>query len=835
MTCSKRALWVHHTILCFALCGLWGCPNTDVPPPSKTPDTTSDMTSEDMVDGDMTEDMDTNDLTITSVLPSAGPVAGGTEVLITGTGFGSGLKVSFGSVAATSVDVRSPTQVAAVTPSVGMPGAVDVKLEDTMGNTTSSPGAFTYEGVETPVFCRLQAQSPVTAQVNMAAPDLYVVVFADGITEGAGQGNGVEVELGYGMGMDPAQYQYSAAAYNIDKDGLMPGDMANDEYGGNFTVATAGTYSYAARVKVPSIDDQWIYCDLDGSGNGVAPDQLGVLNVQEATPAKISFCRLQNQGTVESKPGEMTPALYALVFADGITNGDGQGAMIEAELGWGDTAANYENFTYAAMTYNTDKDGLAQGDKANDEYGLAVTIANEGSYFYAARFRLAGDQDWFYCDVDGHDDNDPFEADQLGQISITAAPTPTISFCQVEVAQATAKPNETSTITALVYAQGITNMAGQGAGVTGELVWGDPNTSPMQWTQSIQAQYDGDVDGLMQGDNANDRYTVSWTQATEGTYGYAYRFSLDGGQNWSWCDTQGNPPMSFDATAIGQLTVQANNLPDFCATQYPTALTQAVKGQPLSFFGRVYEPGVTDISNNNPDVKAEVWMGPQGDDPQTQAANFTVYPATFKGVFAGNSDQDEYQADVTPNASGSYQFFFRFSVDNGASYQFCDLGGVEVSRAFDLKSVGAVEVVDAAEDAPDYCHVFQSNVVKSLADPAPPIFTMEVYEAGITDGMDNGAKAAELTVEFGYGDLSHNPAIPTAYTWVAAPFARVNGNNYEYEAAPPYAPMMPPAQGSYGVVARVKKAADSQWIYCDNFNQTMDFLFDRFSRLEIVP
>ncbi len=63
---------------------------------------------------------------VSSVSPDFGPTSGGTTVTITGSGFGAGASVSFGSVAASVVSVQSPTQISAASPA-GV-GTVDVRV-----------------------------------------------------------------------------------------------------------------------------------------------------------------------------------------------------------------------------------------------------------------------------------------------------------------------------------------------------------------------------------------------------------------------------------------------------------------------------------------------------------------------------------------------------------------------------------------------------------------------------------------------------------------------------------------------------------------------------------
>ncbi|WP_233174791.1 IPTL-CTERM sorting domain-containing protein [Delftia sp. ASV31] len=87
--------------------------------------------------------------TVTSVSPTAGPTAGGTSVVITGTNLSGATAVTFGGTAATGFTVNSATQITATAPA-GSPGTVDVRVTTTGG--TSATGAadqFTYVATPT--------------------------------------------------------------------------------------------------------------------------------------------------------------------------------------------------------------------------------------------------------------------------------------------------------------------------------------------------------------------------------------------------------------------------------------------------------------------------------------------------------------------------------------------------------------------------------------------------------------------------------------------------------------------------------------------------------------
>ena len=81
---------------------------------------------------------------VTGLTPNVGPAAGGTSVQITGRNFAPGATVRFGSAAATSVVVVSPTEITATSPPGT--GTADVVVTTTRGSSAVSPAdRFTYQ------------------------------------------------------------------------------------------------------------------------------------------------------------------------------------------------------------------------------------------------------------------------------------------------------------------------------------------------------------------------------------------------------------------------------------------------------------------------------------------------------------------------------------------------------------------------------------------------------------------------------------------------------------------------------------------------------------------
>jgi len=75
---------------------------------------------------------------------TTGPTAGGTSLILTGTGFQQGATVSFGSTPATSVSALSSTQIQAATPPLSA-GTVSVTVTNPDGGKVALPNCFTFD------------------------------------------------------------------------------------------------------------------------------------------------------------------------------------------------------------------------------------------------------------------------------------------------------------------------------------------------------------------------------------------------------------------------------------------------------------------------------------------------------------------------------------------------------------------------------------------------------------------------------------------------------------------------------------------------------------------
>jgi hypothetical protein len=692
--------------------------------------------------------------------------------------------------------------------------------------------------------CRLQAQSPAMATVGQPSPVLCAVVYASGVTDRAGQGSGIVGELGYaesGAAGDVTSYTYTPMTYNVDKDGLSSGDLADDEYGASFNINMAGDYRYVARFRLSSAPGEWLYCDLKGTDAQRPFDvqQAGALRVAPPSGGAVGFCQTET-ASASVAAGEATGGIVGRAFVPGVTDGVGQGAGVQAELVWGprgDAPATWTNRATAA--YKEDATGLNPNATTNDRYEVSLTPAMEGDLGFAYRFSVDGGATWSLCDTDGSDGTAAgFEPAKVGQLTVSP-PTARVSYCITETPTASAAAGQRSGgINGVVYVAGATGGAGQGPGVLSRILWGPASGSPATWTSVTPATYANDADGLGAGDRANDRYTAQLVPGAAGQFGYVYQFSVDSGATWSSCDTDGSDGTAagFEAAKRGQLTATASSGPDECRMQFPINKDVAVGAQ-VPLYGRVRKAGVTDVGDNNPQVRAEAWIGGISAD-LSNPNQWTKLTAQFNPSSAGQAE-DEYVVVWTASQSANYmKIYYRVSMDAGATWTFCDIDGSSGAADFNPDGFAAVEPwLIGVPDYPNYCHNFTGNLTKSLSSPSTPSVTMEVYEPGVTEG-NGGANSGQLFVDVGYGPVGSNPIKQGAFTWRSLGYARVDPgapNNYQYEGAV-MGPMDAPAAGTYNVVVRTRKAGEAlRFAYCDGLQSSADFLISAAPKLTVTP
>ncbi len=525
-----------------------------LPEDGDVPETTDVPDAEDGADGETTGPAPRLD----TVSPPSGTTEGGTLVTLYGENFAPDASATFDGLACAGLIVHTPRRVTCRTPAHAA-GEVDVTLVNPDGQSSTLAAAFEYDDASTPRvnWCILHYPPELSVEPDAAAGPIYGRVYVESVTPGVGPGAGVRAQIGIGvLGSDPGGWAWADATYNVDVDGIVPGDRANDEYTAALLGRAEGDYSYAYRF---SLDDgeTWLLCDRTGSDDGFNVAHAGTLHVLPAPPPSIGWCAVDRPVAASAEEGGDPVAVFGRVSVPRVTVGVGQGAGVTAELGRGvpGVAPDAAGWTWTPMSYATDVDGLVSGDLANDEYQGALAVPDTaGDYLYAVRFSLDAGTSWTYCDTAGA----VYAELAAGRLTVTEPGTgPLVGWCQIQwpssLTAAAGTPSDY--VYGRVWAEGVTPGAGQGAGIRGQLGYGAAADDPTSWSWT-DADYNVDVDGMTSGDLANDEYWQRLTVPTAVSYAYAYRFTMDDGRSWRYCDLDGTAVGEFTVDQAGALTVE---------------------------------------------------------------------------------------------------------------------------------------------------------------------------------------------------------------------------------------------------------------------------------------
>ena len=272
-------------------------------------------------------------------------------------------------------------------------------------------------------------------------------------------------------------------------------------------------------------------------------------------PGEADFANVQFPTTLNVQASQPTGFIFGQLYEAGLTEAAGAPANVLAELGYGPAASDpLANIGWAwfPASYN-----VQVGN--NDEYSANITApAAAGSYLYTYRYSLDNGANWTAGDVDGAGSNAGLAYDplMLGVMTVTTQPTNDIDYGALQFPPTLNLPagQFTGPIYGQVYEAGVTEAAGPPPGITASLGFGpagtDPRTSAKwSWTD---ANYNVQVGN-------NDEFQVGFTTpAVNGSYRYTYRYSLNGGTNWTVADLDGvgtNSGLSFDLNQLGVLTV----------------------------------------------------------------------------------------------------------------------------------------------------------------------------------------------------------------------------------------------------------------------------------------
>ncbi|MBL8940475.1 MAG: IPT/TIG domain-containing protein [Archangium sp.] len=756
--------------------------------------------------------------TISSISPTTGPIAGGTNVTVNGSRFVDGATVKFGDAPGLQVVVQNALRLTVRTPAVTNAGRVALTVTNPDGTSATLPDAFTFEAGTTRTITQALVTNAAESTDRSGAAMITVAITAQvevpNVTKGTGQGSGVKGQVGFAttLSATPAEsdFTWTDATYSADADGAMAGDAARDVYGAMVTVPGAmmmsKTYRLAARFSVDN-GATWKLADRDGSSNGVQEPQLPKLTVEVKG---VDWCRLGGQTvgtappTVNLRGTQMGPTIYAQVFVMGRTEAGGAGTGIKGQLGYGMMGANPSTWTWVDGAFNTDVGN-------NDEWRATLPNPGEGSYRFAWRFNL-DDGTYAYCDNDGLAMNG-FTEDQAGTLVVTA---PGVDNCVLQF------PNNAQALVGAagplvygrVFAGGITDRLDGGAPpmtLSMELGIGPGGVQPDQSSWSWQAAaFNVPVAG------GGAEFQSRLPASLQGTYAYAWRAKLGSGA-YAYCDLDGSQN-GFQTTQAGVYTVAPFNF-DECRLQFPATLTSA-EGRPTSLvYGQVFATGVTNVAPDGgapAGIDAELGVGPSSSDPQQPDAGWSWTAGAFNTGVTGNGA--EYQASITGPVPGTYAYAWRVRYMGGV-WTYCDLDGS--ANSYQQAQAG---VLTAGPYDVDECFVDTTSQQSTPMTALPGPYLARVRVPTLTQAAGQGLG---VTAEIGYGPTGSTPS--TWSTWTAATFDADSMAFDRYSGTF----TTPNSLGTFDVAFRFR-VGTKPFVYCDRDGRGNGYTSAQAAQLQVT-
>lgn len=171
---------------------------------------------------------------------------------------------------------------------------------------------------------------------------------------------------------------------------------------------------------------------------------------------------------------------------------------------------------------------------------------------------------------------------------------------------------------------------------------------------------------------------------------------LNSGQRYYYVvralDNSGNESdASNEATAVPSYQIGWANL------QWPPTLDYTVSASTTtdSVYGQLWIDGVTGQAGPTSGLIAQLGYGEQGSDPR----GWTTWSNMEFNTDAGNND--EYRGVMQPATPGSYSYFTRYSTDDGTTWTYGDLDGIEGgSFGEQTDQPGAMTVRPSADTEP---------------------------------------------------------------------------------------------------------------------------------------
>ena len=618
-------------------------------------------------------------------------------------------------------------------------------------------------------WCRVQHPQTQTVKVGEESAKIYGRVYVPNCSEGTAKCASVTAELGYGLkGTDKESFHYVQADYNSEFT-----TTDNDEYSAKITINEPGGYDIIYRFSTNG-GQTWTYCDFDDA-DGFQIEKAASMIVKDDT-LEVSWCRITNMDdTMDVTAGGVSQGIEAQARVDGCTDGDKRCSNLTAYVGYGNRNQEMGSFKFFDAQFDKNV-----GD--NDQFVGTITVPKTpGNYDVVYAFSLDGGKTKVYCDTDS--DGNSFDQGKLGRITVSEPPAPKelhVDWCKLQYPNQdfTMLANGNTDVYGRVYVEGCTNVAD---GCQGKLM-----AEAGYGTGSDPAQYTYSHASFNLHDGPNEEYAATLFHVPAGTYSIAYRFSVDEGKTWTYCDLDGagtgnNGGYDSNNTAHMTVTEPPKDEIGWCRTVLPDdASSITIKsGATASVYGEAYVKDCTEAAGDCKKLHSYVAYG---EGATIDSEHYDIKEKTDATFDRQVSQNDRFASSVSvennEETDKEYNLLYGFKLEGDSAITWCGLDG----KVNDTVSNTAKLTVKSGIKHVDWCQMFigdnaNGNALE-LNDNEEHTFYAQAY---VPDCTGNADACNGLT---GFVAYSDNPSEtnPDNFTKVNATYDSRVGYNDQFKA-----------------------------------------------------
>jgi cysteine-rich repeat protein len=235
-------------------------------------------------------------------------------------------------------------------------------------------------------------------------------------------------------------------------------------------------------------------------------------------------------------------------------------------------------------------------------------------------------------------------------------------------------------------------------------------------------------------------------------------------------------PEMIDCTLINSdyLCINSECVPKFiddCKLKFPSQVTLKISQKSDYIFGHLWKKGITDATDKNDFSDmflAQVGFGIHGTDPSAggwqwfDAESNTEYDKNSPG-YVDSYDEFMGKIHVLAGTADTYDIAFRFSIDSGQSWKYCDLNGGIYSTA----DAGSLVLEDPCAgkncESPPLDTCADSDTKKTYKTPgicAPSGISPDYYECKYTAIESDCISPSEICYDGKCADNGCDPVNP---------------------------------------------------------------------------